>query len=975
MIGKIISHYKIIEKLGEGGMGVVYKAHDTKLDRTVALKFLPSHITANDNDKERFLQEAKAAAALNHPNVCVIYDIQEYDDPIKTDPADRQQFIIMEYVDGKTLRQLLTDRGQFTIENAVDYAIQIGEALQEAHNKGIIHRDVKSDNIMITAANQVKVMDFGLAKLKGSLKLTKTFSTVGTLAYMAPEQIEGREIDTRSDIFSFGIVLYEMLTGQLPFKGDYESALMYSILYEEPEPVEKHLPDISSELLHILNQSLEKDPNKRYQSMKELLIDLHRLERDTLKISKISNAYYESEKTNKVKSKFKKFIISVSALILIILLAIGYIFTIYDSEEEYERIPIAVIDFVNETNETELDGLSGMLITALEQSKRLSVLTRSRMFDILKQLKINEIERIDESLGRKICKEAKVSMLATATIRKFGKLYTIDFKVLNVDKNEYLFTSKEQAEGQESIPAMIDNLSEKVRKGLKEKVSEIKTSSVNIAEITSPNLEAYQHYFKGEEFINKMKFDLARKEFKKAIKLDSTFGLAYYRLAYAIDWELNPQNSAQYITKAISMLNRIPEKERYLVRSEHARIEKGMEAGIAILEEMKQIYPNDKEMLYNIGDWSYHVGDLIKAKQYLEKVLAMDPIFVRALQHLTWTYRELGLYEKMMGIAKSYVAVSESVESYNLLAEAYMLTGEFETGLKSLKQIQELHPDRYYLSGSIARMYILQGQYEEAEKELKILVEKDKPLEIQRLGNEYLAGFYPYVGKYRRSIQACDKVIAFYWQIKDTSLASYWQLVKGLIKVEGWNDLDAAWKEAEKTFHFQNQINYLFYWPALSLLYVFCGDFVLADNLAAKFYNTKWWYLTVRSLIQTEKQECNKSESLIDTVLHKGGGFAKILVLYSLAECQYEQGQLDKAANNLLQLQRIYDNKFSVRAWYYPKSFYLLGKIYEKKGDYDLALKNYEKFLEIWKNADEDLPELIEAKERLKNLKGTVLSQ
>ena len=290
MIGKTISHYRIIEQLGSGGMGVVYKAEDTKLDRTVALKFLPSHLNVNDSDKERFLQEAKAAAALNHPNVCVIHDIQEY---------DQQQFIIMEYVDGKTLRQLVADNGQLTIDNSIEYGIQIGEALQEAHNKGIVHRDVKSDNIMITAANQAKVMDFGLAKLKGSLKLTKSSSTFGTLAYMAPEQIEGREIDARSDIFSFGIVLYEMLTGQLPFKGDYEAALMYAILNEEPEPVEKHLPDISSELLHIMSRSLEKDPNNRYQSMKDMLIDLHRLKRDTVKTSIISNDLYKTEKTIK----------------------------------------------------------------------------------------------------------------------------------------------------------------------------------------------------------------------------------------------------------------------------------------------------------------------------------------------------------------------------------------------------------------------------------------------------------------------------------------------------------------------------------------------------------------------------------------------------------------------------------------------------------------------------------------------------
>ncbi len=226
MIGKIISHYKIIEKIGEGGMGVVYKAEDSKLDRIVALKFLPQHLTTTDTERARFLQEAKAAAALNHPNVCVIHEIH--------DSAD-EPFIVMEYVDGQTIRDIVGARGTVPLDDALKYAIQIAEALEEAHNNGIVHRDIKSENIMLNAKNQIKVMDFGLAKLKGSLKLTKSSSTVGTLAYMAPEQIHGHKADGRADIFSFGVVLFEMLTGELPFSGDYEAALMYSGLNEEPE--------------------------------------------------------------------------------------------------------------------------------------------------------------------------------------------------------------------------------------------------------------------------------------------------------------------------------------------------------------------------------------------------------------------------------------------------------------------------------------------------------------------------------------------------------------------------------------------------------------------------------------------------------------------------------------------------------------------------------------------------------------------
>ena len=274
MIGQTISHFKILEMLGEGGMGIVYKAEDTNLKRTVALKFLPRGLEAHEPERARFLQEAQAASAINHANVCTIYEISQH---------EGQQFIVMEYVDGKTLRQMVPVQ---KTQTAIDYAIQIGEALHEAHGKGIVHRDIKTDNIMVNTKNQVKVMDFGLAKLKGSLKLTKTSSTVGTLAYMAPEQIEGGEVDARSDIFSFGVVLYEMLTGHMPFRGEHEAAMMYSILNEEPQSLQKYLSDAPSELVHVLDRALEKDPGERYQTAYDMVIDLRRIRKRTSRVTR-----------------------------------------------------------------------------------------------------------------------------------------------------------------------------------------------------------------------------------------------------------------------------------------------------------------------------------------------------------------------------------------------------------------------------------------------------------------------------------------------------------------------------------------------------------------------------------------------------------------------------------------------------------------------------------------------------------------
>ena len=278
MIGKTILHYKILEKLGEGGMGVVYKAEDTKLQREVAIKFLPRHISANSEERERFKREAQAAAGLNHPNIATIYSIED---------AEDETFIVMEYIDGQELKDIIAAYRDTSmpLSEVINYATQVAEGLQAAHEKGIIHRDIKSANIMLTKKGHVKIMDFGLAKVKGSQQLTKATTTLGTVAYMSPEQIQNSDIDARADIFSFGVVLYEMLTGKFPFAGDYESAVIYSILNEEPLPLQELRADVPSEIMHVVYRTIEKDPEDRFQSMSEIVRELRWLNKKSGKSS------------------------------------------------------------------------------------------------------------------------------------------------------------------------------------------------------------------------------------------------------------------------------------------------------------------------------------------------------------------------------------------------------------------------------------------------------------------------------------------------------------------------------------------------------------------------------------------------------------------------------------------------------------------------------------------------------------------
>jgi tetratricopeptide (TPR) repeat protein len=422
------------------------------------------------------------------------------------------------------------------------------------------------------------------------------------------------------------------------------------------------------ELERIVNKCLKKSPGDRYQHIDELIVDLRSLRREsTSTIDATRFAQVKEIEKNRLRRLVKPGLIILTVTVIAILY-----FTMVQKAESKAPIPIAVVDFINETGENELNGLSGMLTTALEQSKRLSVITRSRMFDILKQLDKENVEFIDENLGREIANHAGIKVLVLASINKFDQLYNIDLKIIDPMKDKYLFAASMKDKGKENIPVMIDRLAERTREGLEESEEDIQQASMPIAEMTTPNLEAYQHYFKGQEYIDKVMFEEAEKEFEKAIELDSTFGLAYYRLAYAINWEEDSDRAKEPINMAFKYIEKIPDKEKYFVRTVKVCIDSGWgDAALNTLREMEKIYPGDKEMMYNIGDILWHIGEFTEAKNYLEKVLEMDSKSIRTLQHLLWTYRDLGDYDQMLRITKKYILVSGSAESYGWLAERY----------------------------------------------------------------------------------------------------------------------------------------------------------------------------------------------------------------------------------------------------------------------------------------------------------------
>jgi len=501
MIGKTISHYKILEKLGGGGMGIVYKAQDTKLDRTVALKFLPPHLHLDDEAEKRFISEAKAASAFDHNNICTIYEIDKTDED--------QLFIAMACYEGETLKKKL-EKGPVNVDEAIDIAAQVTEGLKRAHQKGIIHRDIKPANIFITNDGLVKILDFGLAKVSTQTQMTTMGTTMGTIAYMSPEQTKGEEVDHRTDIWSLGVVLYEMLTGELPFKGDYEQAIIYSILNEEIN-LSGNLPQ---EISNIFKKVLVKNPDERYENVEQLIDDLNEIKKDSGDQSAYPNSL---PKRSKIK---KRSLLAISAITTIILLitAVFYFdfFKVSDSVVTSERKILVVLPFENIGGNPEqeffADGMTEEMITILGNAnpERLGVIARTSAMHYKKS---------NVSIGN-IGQELGVGYILEGSVRR------------RVEDQTQLW-SKNFDGTMDDIFMLQSNVANQIAEAL---AVELLQGAYLINRTHTPDPQAYEEYLTGRFYAHKGTEEGWRKAinfYEEAVRIDPEFALAYAALSHA----------------------------------------------------------------------------------------------------------------------------------------------------------------------------------------------------------------------------------------------------------------------------------------------------------------------------------------------------------------------------------------------------------------------------------------------------------
>ncbi len=704
MLGKTILHYKIIEKLGEGGMGVVYKAEDSKLDRMVAIKFLPRRVAADEQKRERFKIEAKAAAKLNHPNIATIHAIEEIDDEI---------FIVMEFIDGRELRALIRDG--ISEADAITYATQIAEGLQAAHQKGITHRDIKSTNIMVTTAGRVKVMDFGLAKIGGGAQITQEDSTVGTIAYMSPEQSRGEAVDQRTDIWAFGIVLYEMFAGETPFRGEYEQAVIYSILNEQPILE----PDFPKSLSKIVSKALEKQPKDRYQDVASLLTALKAGD------SQETTTDSEHSKNEAIKPPAAKRNLAIAGGIMLLFLLIAAIVYFQPSENtsaQFDSIAVLPLDNLSADPNQEYfaDGMTEALITDLAQVSALKVISRTSVM---------RYKGTTKSLPE-IAKELQVATILEGSVQRHGEQVRISAQLIEAATDKHLWAQSYEYEIK-NVLALQSEVARAIVKEIRIKLTpEEERRLTKSAEV---NPAAYEDYLKGQFYYSqhtKASYLKSIEYFKLALEKDPNYAPAYGRMAYSYialgQWTFLP------LRKVFPEARKAAEKSLAIDSTEIFALaalgvvkmlsDYDWAGAEAAFNKVSELSPNNNRA-NGLKGWMYWVRGKPKAAlSAFTKSLELDPQGVARIWSLSRAYKYVGQHGQAITLLEKALEFHPNHFALHLfISEAYEQNGRYDDAIKSAEKARQLSGDAAYALVRHGSAYAAAGKKLEAEKILREL--------------------------------------------------------------------------------------------------------------------------------------------------------------------------------------------------------------------------------------------------------------
>ncbi|HWR83178.1 MAG TPA: protein kinase [Candidatus Deferrimicrobium sp.] len=993
--GQMIAHFRVERKLGAGGMGEVYLAMDQKLQRQVALKILSREYLGDKEWRQRLEREARTAAQISHPNVMAIYEIGFAAASVG---GAELSYIVMENVSGEPLSQYVAGR-QTDIATLVRLAEKIASGLAAAHKMNIVHRDIKADNILVTPEGEPKILDFGLAKPLDPLQLsdadgskdtisqqlTQAGKIVGTVAYMSPEQARGEKVDTRSDIFSFGILLYRLVTGSLPFEGPSPVLTLAKILEARQEPPRAKNAKVPEALERIIDKCLQKDPNDRYQDTRDLVVDLRDMRRQfesgpTESVSAVRDAQKETERHVTFKLGWRPLaLIAVVVLAVIALIKIprdtstpGLVSPLQAGENS-----LAILSFENKTGDPKLDwletGLPEILLTDLSQTPSMTLVSRQRLIDYLNREKRGQEESYTHAEMLSAAKALGAVTLLSGSLFKLGDMIRIDARLEEVSTGKIILGTK--VSGPDPF-ALVDSLTHKIAEGLH--VSELMTSHVSVTKVTSTSPEAYQLYHEGMYNFGLELFEEAIEKFEKALKIDPAFALAYMRIGMANAFRGHPREGAQNFALALQYKDRLPLRERSLLDVYSGMwLEQKYDEAFVRLESHVQHYPDDKEartvhaiVLFQIAQ------DTNAAMAHLDTALQMDPQFQLALSFYAAIFEKLGNLDEAIhyaGLIRRYHP--ESPQSFLRLADLYLQKGRMDEAFTAFQDALAQFPDNDEALLGLSDLYIRRRSFDESRKLLEQLAQAhgDDPY---RMANYYrrMANLSYWSGQFKQGLAYRQRVFEQSRKTGDSTLVN--NALRTLAESYEWfNMRDSSLYYSSKAYKWANPFQRLSY--PIHMVAVNSGNEAEARPIFKESLTD------FRSRMPKQLWPLADALELIFEAHCRTDTAALISALEQLAQAQNEEaGANVREAGYLKVLSGQYESgrqtlmKFVTgrheltSGFEYPYSLYLLGVANEGLGNTAEAVRNYEEMLGYWRKPDIELKEIKDALARLARLRG-----